>query len=137
MRSSISKMGPTGRGSVNIGLPPIVVVQRVRRSQMNLSTVATLACTVGAFVSDIKEDADSVEHHHPRVRTERASVDVIASQARVGLLTTDKSTRRSQTPGRRPVHRAGPRRLPRESSGRGRTARVCSQPPMSEKTTNT
>jgi hypothetical protein len=46
-------------------MPHVVVVQRVRRSQMNLNAVAATARTGGAFVTELKEDSDPAGHSHP------------------------------------------------------------------------
>ena len=57
---------------------PNVAVQRVRRSQMNLSTVGAGARTVGAFVLAINEEADPAGHCYYSRPCLRASADAIS-----------------------------------------------------------
>jgi hypothetical protein len=53
---------------------------------MNLSTVGAGSRTVGAFVSEIKEDADPASHCYPSHPRQRASAEAIIEEAPVNLL---------------------------------------------------
>jgi len=46
---------------------------------MNLTAVAAHACTVGAFVPELKEESDSAGHCHTSRPRPRASADAITS----------------------------------------------------------
>lgn len=95
---------------------------------MNLTAVAAHACTVGAFVPELKEESDSAGHCHTSRPRPRASADAITSEAPAILVVRRQVGRGTRMPLSVAQHTSSPRGASLRSSAHAATRGRVSAP---------